>query len=662
MNKTEILKNLNFADFYKSLIPSLKTNGKPEALGLCPVHGDTHPSLSVNLETGLFHCFSCDFKGDVFTFYQRVKGVDFPTALKELGELAGITESNIKPAVVATFSYLDGSGQLLYVKERLEPGRNGRPKEFVFKHQEGNERALGRGCDAVLYNLPGLAKAKYCFIVEGEAKADLLHSWGLIATCLDSGAKSPWKDEYIKAFKGKEKVIILPDNDKPGREYAIGIARALHGKVKELKVVELPELQEKEDIIDWAKMPGNNKAKLIALVRGAPVWSPQKESGTSMTSLENSMVFTRLNDLFQEPEEQTKWLADGLLPTGGFSIVVAKPKVGKSTIARGLALNIASGQPFLGKEVSKGAVVYLALEEKRYEIKRHFQDMGATGNEEIHIYVGGAPADAITQIKRVVQEIKPVLVIIDPLFRFTKVKDGNDYHQVTNALEPLLRLARDTGTHVLCVHHSRKGESTAEDSFLGSQAIFGSVDTLMIMKRHEHYRTLQTIQRYGDDLPETILAYDKDTRNTSLGGSKQDEDFNILGNAIVDFLKGQEEPVTEKVVEGAIEGRTALKRKALRDFVEKGKIQKLGKGGKNDPYKYSCSLVPTICREQQNKNQKTTANPHGCKDYSCSQDFDVPDKEKEFREQAFLVENDSQKPVSDIPLEVEFAEEVRANV
>jgi len=64
--------------FYQELIPSLKVNGKPEALGLCPFHDDTNPSFSVNVETGLFRCFSCDAKGDIFTFYQRVKNVDFP--------------------------------------------------------------------------------------------------------------------------------------------------------------------------------------------------------------------------------------------------------------------------------------------------------------------------------------------------------------------------------------------------------------------------------------------------------------------------------------------------------------------------------------------------------------------------------------------------------
>lgn len=372
MNKDQILSRLDLAHFYKSLVPSLKVNGRTEALGLCPFHDDHNASLSVNIESGLYRCFSCDAKGDVFTFYQELTGVDFLTALREVGEFAGTTETNVKPTVVAKFEYKDVNGQVLYVKERIEPGRNGRSKEFVFKHLESNKWVLGRGGDPVLYRLPELVKSKYAFIVEGEAKADLLSSWGLPATCLDSGANSSIRDGCIEILSNMEKVVILPDNDKPGKSYAGKIANALHGKVKELKVVELPGLQESEDIINWVKVSGNTKERLIELIRGTSVWIPTKEE---VQKEKESMVFTKLSDLFQEPEEQTKWLVDGLLPTGGFSIVVAKPKVGKSTLARGLALNIATGELFLGKEVSKGVVIYLALEEKRSEIKKHFQDI-----------------------------------------------------------------------------------------------------------------------------------------------------------------------------------------------------------------------------------------------------------------------------------------------
>src|SRR3990172_7802144 len=164
MNKEQILNRLDKVRFYQKFIPSLNVNGKLEALGLCPEHGDTHPSLSVNLETGFFHCFSCDFKGDIFTFYQRVKKVDFPTALKEIGKMAGVVELDTKPKIVASFKYTDKAGNLLYTKERLEPGRDGRSKEFVFKHLEGDKWVLGRGGDPVFYRLPELIKSKYAFV------------------------------------------------------------------------------------------------------------------------------------------------------------------------------------------------------------------------------------------------------------------------------------------------------------------------------------------------------------------------------------------------------------------------------------------------------------------------------------------------------------------
>ena len=338
---------------------------------------------------------------------------------------------------------------------------------------------------------------------------------------------------------------------------------------------------------------------------------------------------TKLSDLFQEPEETTAWLVDGLLPSGGFSVMVAKPKVGKSTNARTLALHIASGKSFLGRDVNQGVVIYLALEEKRSEVKKHFQDMGANGNEEIHIYTGGTPVDAIKQIREATELLKPVLVIIDPLFRLTKVKDGNDYIQVTNALDPLLRIARELKTHVLCVHHSPKGQRDGGDSVLGSQAIFGSVDTLLIMKRHEGYRTIQSIQRYGEDLPETILNFDKNTRTVTIGNAREVEDLARVRQEILTFLGSQNEPATEPLIVKETEGNTALKRKAIRELVSSGEVKRGGKGGRGDPFKYSRILVPAIYVKQEYENPKPTGNPHGCEPYSRTDNFQKTDSRTE---------------------------------
>jgi putative DNA primase/helicase len=273
MNKEHLLSQLSFKSFYTDLVPSLKINGRSKATGLCPFHDDHNPSLYVNLDTGKWKCFVCDIGGDIFSFYMKDRGVDFKTALEELAEMHGITEDKTKQKIV-TYEYKDANGKTLYKKERVEPGRGGKKKEFFFKHCDGDKWELGRGGKAVLYNLPEIIKSKYVIIVEGEGKVELLKKWGLTATCLDGGVNSKWRSEYAEILGSKEKVFILPDNDDPGRAYAVRIAKELNGKVPELKIVELPGLPEKGDIIDWAKIEGNDKSKLVISVKSVTNWVP----------------------------------------------------------------------------------------------------------------------------------------------------------------------------------------------------------------------------------------------------------------------------------------------------------------------------------------------------------------------------------------------------
>jgi len=330
----------------------------------------------------------------------------------------------------------------------------------------------------------------------------------------------------------------------------------------------------------------------------ASIFDRHHNDKTKATHKRINMTLISLGDLLKEPEESVTWLVEGVLPTGGFSVLASKPKVGKSTIARNLAKSVARGELFIGRKVNTGPVIYLALEEKRNEVKRHFRDMGATGEEEIFIFAGSAPVDALMQIREIAEERHPALIIIDPLFRMTKVKDGNDYVAVTQALEPILRLARDTGAHVLCVHHTGKGDRQGGDSVLGSTAIFSSVDTLMIMKRYEHYRTIHTIQRYGEDIEETTLQFDKESRMVEIGKAKQDEDTSTLKTSIQEFLSSQSETKTEPEITNEVEGRNALKRAALRELVKEKKVSRDGKGSRGDPYKYSCTPVPEYIRVQ----------------------------------------------------------------
>jgi DNA primase len=70
-------------------------------VGRCPWHEDKEPSLSVDREKGLYHCFGCGESGDVFTLVEKVKGVGFREALEYLKTHAGSSPSNGKRTACA---------------------------------------------------------------------------------------------------------------------------------------------------------------------------------------------------------------------------------------------------------------------------------------------------------------------------------------------------------------------------------------------------------------------------------------------------------------------------------------------------------------------------------------------------------------------------------
>jgi AAA domain len=252
----------------------------------------------------------------------------------------------------------------------------------------------------------------------------------------------------------------------------------------------------------------------------------------------------------------------------------------------------------------KGSVIYLALEEKRSEVRGHFSALGATGDEAIHIHCATAPQDAMPELCKVVAELKPSLVIIDPLFKFVRVADEKAYAEVCQAIEPFLTLARETGAHVMLVHHSGKAErADATDTILGSTAIFGGVDAALILKRTDPYRTLQSSQRYGSDWPETVLEFDAESRSLSLGAEKAQADVQALAGAILEYLKTVGESKTEPEIGESVEGKTGPKRKALRRLVEDGKIVREGTGRRGDAFRYRFSFPCSPCipgtREQE---------------------------------------------------------------
>jgi DNA primase len=58
--------------------------------GPCPFHGGTNRNFSVVPRKGVFYCFVCHEKGDVFSYFMKRFGMDYPTAVREVARRAGI--------------------------------------------------------------------------------------------------------------------------------------------------------------------------------------------------------------------------------------------------------------------------------------------------------------------------------------------------------------------------------------------------------------------------------------------------------------------------------------------------------------------------------------------------------------------------------------------
>jgi DNA primase len=57
----------------------------------CPFHKERTPSFMVSPERGTYMCFGCGERGDIFSFVEKMDGIDFAAALKQLAERTGVT-------------------------------------------------------------------------------------------------------------------------------------------------------------------------------------------------------------------------------------------------------------------------------------------------------------------------------------------------------------------------------------------------------------------------------------------------------------------------------------------------------------------------------------------------------------------------------------------
>jgi len=249
----------------------------------CPAHDDRKASLCIHTEPDgkvLLKCQAgCETK-DILAalgltwndLFPPDRKPDRPSAALRKGKRRTFAADH---RVVATYDYVNEDDELLYQVQRTDT------KEFVQRRRVIRDNVAKweyniKGVTRVLYRLPQVKSAimegRPVYVVEGEKDVHTLESWGLTATTNSGGAMSKWLDGFSRSLSGAD-IIILPDNDAPGRKHAEDVGRCLQGIATRVRVLCLPGLKEHGDVTDWATS-GGMLEKLLALQESAPDFRP----------------------------------------------------------------------------------------------------------------------------------------------------------------------------------------------------------------------------------------------------------------------------------------------------------------------------------------------------------------------------------------------------
>jgi putative DNA primase/helicase len=417
----------------------------------CPTHDDAHNSLSIGESDDgriLLHCHAN--AGCTYDAICRAVGIEQ-------------SENRNRPpsrCVVASYDYKDEHGALLFQALRYDP------KGFSQRKPDGAggwEHKLN-GVRRVPYRLAELLTAdprEQIFVVEGEKDADRLASLGFTATT-NAGGAGKWRDEYSEFLRGRS-VVIIPDNDDPGRQHAERVEQSLRGIAASVRVLMLPGLPPKGDVSD--RLDARHTAdELRALSAGSQETSPQKTE-----RLPSSFVC-----MADVEAETVAWLWHPYIALGKLTILEGDPGLGKSWLTCALASAVSRGKGLPGVEPFKpSGVLMLSAEDGLGDTLRPRLD--AVGADVSRVFALNKPltfdAAGLVALEAEIIERSPLLVVIDPLFAFTGGKvDIHRANECRAISAPLAAIAERHGCALIAVRHLGKsrGGGHALNAGIGS--------------------------------------------------------------------------------------------------------------------------------------------------------------------------------------------------
>lgn len=284
------------------------------------------------------------------------------------------------------------------------------------------------------------------------------------------------------------------------------------------------------------------------------------------------------------------WLWDEALPMASTSMIAGQPRTGKSTLACNLALAIARGSRFLGRDCRQANACYVSIDNSDPEFRSIVDKLRMAATDKLWVHTGKVPDRAVDWITEQVTSRQIKFLVIDTYQRFFNIKNINDAQECIDRMSPLDFRAKELGIHVCYLHHAGKGDPRTGDptqtAALGSIAIKGMVPWYFQYTRvGTGQRILSSDFRGGKNFDQAFIEQDRKTGWSVLGGNLDDALITDCLPMVLDFLTDEPE-ATESVIQGALDRRAIHVSKAIRRLFNDDQIARSGTGKRGDPFRY----------------------------------------------------------------------------
>ncbi|MHA6297856.1 AAA family ATPase [Devosia sp. CAU 1758] len=269
----------------------------------------------------------------------------------------------------------------------------------------------------------------------------------------------------------------------------------------------------------------------------------------------------------------------------GLTILGGRPKLGKSWLALGFGVGVATGGPCLGVTCDQGDALYLALEDNQRRLQDRLRivlpkfrrpDMSRLCLQTEAPKVGAGLIEMLDAWRKSVED--PRLIIIDTLAIVRPPKKGNQdsYAADYEALSPLQRFASEHRLAVVVVTHVRKMEAADPlEMISGTNGLTGAADSIMVLDRNTDGAKLYG---RGRDVEEVEKALKFDSGIWTALGDVDDVKRSDQRRQIMDALALAGEPMKPSDVAKATGMTVANVTYLLRKMVEAGEAEKQGYG------------------------------------------------------------------------------------